>query len=96
MDGPRKIRKLWAEEQPAAPLYKSCRVVDAKDLVIREKAMVLKNAGSWYNVEVADFTKRNTLSTFSLIFTEFESEGFLFYTTWQWEIGTWQECALSV
>jgi hypothetical protein len=47
-------------------------------------------------VEVEDFTTGNTLPTFSLIFTEFESEGFLFHTTWQWEVGTWQECASSM
>jgi hypothetical protein len=70
---------------------------------------VLKNVGSRYNVEVADFTKDNTLPTFSLIFTEgnmlptfslifteFKSEGFLFHTTWQWEVGTWRERAFSV
>ena len=71
-------------------------MVDAKDLVTREKAVVLKNVGTWYNVEVADFTKGNTLPTFSLIFIEFESEGFLFHITWQWEVGTWQEHASSV
>ena len=32
------------------------------------------------------------METFSLIFIEFKSEGFLFHTTWQWEVGTWQEC----
>jgi hypothetical protein len=41
----------------------------------------LRNAGSRYNVEVVDFTKGNSLPIFSLIFTEFESEGFLFHTT---------------
>jgi hypothetical protein len=30
------------------------------------------------------------------LFTEFESEGFLFHTTWQWEVGTWLERASSV
>ena len=79
-----------------APLCKSRGMVDAKDLVIGEKTVVLKNAGTWYNVEVSDFTKGNTLPTFSLIFIEFKSEGFLFHTTWQWEVGTWQECASSV
>jgi hypothetical protein len=47
-------------------------------------------------VEVADFTKGNLLPTFSLIFTEFKSEGFLIHTTWQWEVGTWKRCASSV
>jgi hypothetical protein len=47
-------------------------------------------------VEVADFTKGNLLPTFSLIFTEFEREGFLFHTTWQWEVGTWRERASSM
>jgi hypothetical protein len=45
-------------------------------LVTREKAVVLRNTGSWYNVEVADFTRGNSLPIFSLIFIEFESEGF--------------------
>ena len=96
LGGPQKIRKLRIEEQLAAPLCRSRGVVDAKDLVTRKKSMVLKNAGTRYNVEVADFTKGNILPTFSLIFTEFESEGFLFHTTWQWEVGTWQERASSV
>jgi hypothetical protein len=56
--------------------------VEALDLVTREKAVVLRNTGSRYNVEVADFTRGNLLPIFSLIFTEFESEGFLFHTTW--------------
>jgi hypothetical protein len=56
----------------------------------------LKNAGSCYNMEVVNFTEGNTLPIFSLIFTEFESEGFLFHTTWQWEVGTWRERASSV
>jgi hypothetical protein len=71
-------------------------VVEAKDLVTRNKAIVLQNAGLRYQVEVEDFTTSNTLSTFSLIFTEFESEGFLFHTTWQWEVRTWRERASSV
>jgi hypothetical protein len=71
-------------------------VVETKDLVTGEKAIVLKNAGSRYNMEVADFTEGNTLPTFSPIFTEFESEGFLFHTTWQWEVNTWRELASSV
>jgi hypothetical protein len=49
-------------------------VVEAEDLVMGQKAVVLKNVKSRYNVEVADFTKGDTLPTFSLIFTEFESE----------------------
>jgi hypothetical protein len=69
--------------------------VDASDLVTCEKAVVLKNVGSQYTVEVADFTKGNLLPTFSLIFTEFKSEGFLF-NMWQWEVGTWREHASSV
>ena len=44
--------------------------------------MVLWNAGSWYQVEVEDFTTGNTLSTLSFIFIEFENEGFVFYTMW--------------
>jgi hypothetical protein len=60
-------------------------VVEAMDLVTGDKAIVLRNASSWYQVEVEDFTTGNTLPTFSLIFTEFENEGFLFHTTWQWE-----------
>jgi hypothetical protein len=71
-------------------------VVEAKDLVIGDKVVVLRNTGSRYQVEVEDFTTGNTLSTFFLIFTEFESEGFLFHTTWQWEVGTWRERASSV
>jgi hypothetical protein len=47
-------------------------------------------------MEVVNFTEGNTLPIFSLIFTEFESEGFLFHTTWQWEVGTWRERASSV
>jgi hypothetical protein len=70
--------------------------VDAKDLVTGDKAVVLWNAGSRYQVEVEDFTTGNTLPVFSLIFTEFESEGFFFHTTWQWEVGTWREHASSV
>jgi hypothetical protein len=93
---PRKIRKLRAEEGIPTPLCRSRGVVEAPDLVTREKAEVLRNAGSRYNVEVADFTKGNSLPIFSLIFTEFESEGFLFHTTWQWEGGAWRERASSV
>jgi hypothetical protein len=96
LGGPRKIRKLRAEEGVPTPLYKSQGIVEAPDLVTREKAVVLRNAGSRYNVEVADFTRGNSLPIFSLIFTEFESEGFLFHTTWQWEGGSWRERASSV
>jgi hypothetical protein len=70
-------------------------VVEAEDLVTGDKAVVLRIVGSRYQVEVEDFTTGNTLPTFFLIFTEFES-GFLFHTTWQWEVGTWRERASSV
>jgi hypothetical protein len=96
LGGPRKIRRLQTEEHVAAPLCHSRRVVDAEDLVINGKAVVLKNAGSRYNIEIVDFTKGNILPTFSLVFTEFESQGFLFHSTWQWENGTWRERASSV
>jgi hypothetical protein len=82
LGGPRKIRKLRAEEGIPIPLCRSRGVVEAPDLVTREKAVVLRNVGSRYNVEVADFTRGNSLPIFSLIFIEFESEGFLFHTTW--------------
>ena len=72
LGGPRKIRKLWVEEGIPIPLCRSQGVVEALDLVIREKVVVLRNAGSWYNVEVADFTRRNSLPIFSFIFTEFD------------------------
>jgi hypothetical protein len=85
LGGPKKIRKLRAEEGIPTPLCRSRGVVEAPDLVTRKKAVVLRNAGSRYNVEVADFTRGNSLPIFSLIFTEFESEGFLFHTTWRWE-----------
>ena len=96
LGGPQKIRKLRAEERLPTPLYRSCGLVDTKDLVIGEKAVVLKNARSRYNIEVVDFTEGNTLPTFSLIFTEFESERFMFHTTWQWEVGAWRERASSL
>jgi hypothetical protein len=96
LGGPKKIRKLRAEEGIPIPLCRSRGVVEAPDLVIREKAVVLRNAGSRYNVEVVDFTRGNLLPIFSLIFTEFESEGFLFYITWQWEGGAWRERASSM
>jgi hypothetical protein len=96
LGGPRKIRKLRAEEGIPTPLCRSQGVVEIPDLVTREKAVVLRNAGSRYNVEVVDFNRGNSLPIFSLIFIEFESEGFLFHTTWQWEGGSWRECASSV
>jgi hypothetical protein len=96
LGGPRKIRELRKETGIAATLCRARGVVEAKDLVTRDKAVVLWNVGSRYQVEVEDFTTGNTLPTFSLIFTEFDSEGFLFHTTWQWEVGTWQERASSV
>jgi hypothetical protein len=96
LGGPRKIRKLRAEEGIPTPLCRSWGVVEALDLVTREKAVVLRNAGSRYNLEVADFTRGNSLPIFSLIFTKFESEGFLFQTTWQWEGGSWRERASNV
>jgi hypothetical protein len=96
LGGPRKIRKLRAEEGISTPLCRSRGVVETSDLVVREKAVVLRNASSRYSVEVVDFTRGNSLPIFSLIFTEFESEGFLFHTTWQWEGGIWKERASSV
>ena len=81
--GPRKIRKLWAYESIPTPLCRSREVVKVLDMVIRQKVVVLKKVGSRYNMEVADFTRGNSLSIFSFIFTEFETEGFLFHTTWQ-------------
>jgi hypothetical protein len=96
LGGPRKIRELRRKTRVAATLYRARGVVEAKDLVTRDKAIVLRNAGSQYQVEVEDFTIGNTLPTFSLIFIEFESEGFFFHTTWQWEVGTWRECASSM
>jgi hypothetical protein len=96
LDGLRKIRKLRAEEGIPTPLCRSREIVEIPDLVTREKAVVLRNAGSWYNVEVVDFTRGNSLPIFFFIFTEFESEGFLFHTTWQWEGGIWREHASSV
>jgi hypothetical protein len=96
LGGPRKIKKLRVEEGIPTPLCRSRGVVEAPDLVTGEKAVVLRNTGSRYNVEVVDFTKGNSLPIFSLIFTEFESEGFLFHTTWQWEGGAWRERASNV
>jgi hypothetical protein len=82
LGGPHKIRELRKETGVAATLYRARGVVEAKDLVTRDKAIVLRNASLRYQVEVEDFTTGNTLPTFFLIFTEFESEGFLFHTTW--------------
>jgi hypothetical protein len=96
LGGPRKIRKLRAEKGIPIPLCRFREIVEAPDLVTREKAVVLRNVGSRYNVEIADFTRGNSLPIFSLIFTEFESKGFLFHTTWQWEGGAWRERASSV
>jgi hypothetical protein len=96
LGGPRKIRELRKETGVTATLCRARGVVDAKDLVTGDKAVVLRNAGSRYQVEVEDFTTGNTLPAFSFIFTEFESEGFFFHTTWQWEVGTWRERASSV
>jgi hypothetical protein len=96
LGGPRKIRELRKETGVTATLCRARGVVEAKDLVTGDKAVVLRNARSRYQVEVEDFTTGNTLPTFSLIFTEFESEGFFFHTTWQWEVGTWRERASSV
>jgi hypothetical protein len=96
LGGPPKIRELRKETRVVATLCRARGMVEAKDLVIGDKAIVLRNTGSRYQVEVEDFTTGNTLLAFSLIFTEFESEGFLFFTTWQWEVGTWRERASSV
>jgi hypothetical protein len=96
LGGLRKIWELRRETGVAATLCRAGGVVEAKDLVTGDKAVVLRNAGSRYQVEVEDFTTGNTLPAFSLIFTEFESEGFFFHTTWQWEVGTWRERASSV
>jgi hypothetical protein len=96
LGGLHKIRELRKETGVATTLCRARGVVEAKDLVTGDKAVVLRNASSRYQVEVEDFTTSNTLPTFSLIFTEFESEGFLFHTTWQWEVGMWRERASSV
>jgi hypothetical protein len=78
LGGPRKIRRLRVEEGIPAPLCRSRGVMEASDLVTREKAVVLRNAGSRYNVEVVDFTKGNSLPIFSLIFTELRVKAFCF------------------
>jgi hypothetical protein len=71
-------------------------MVEVADLVMGEKIVILKNARSQYNVEVADFTNGNMLPTFSFILTEFKNKGFQFHITWQWIVGTWRERAFSV
>jgi hypothetical protein len=96
LGGPRRIQELRRKTGVAATLCRARGVVEAKDLVTGDKVVVLWNASLQYQVEFEDFTIGNTLPTFSLIFTEFESEGFLFHTTWQWEVGTWRERASSV
>jgi hypothetical protein len=96
LGGPHKIRELRKETGVATTLCRARGVVETKGLVTGDKAIVLRNAGSRYQVEFEDFTTSNTLPTFSLNFTEFESEGFFFHTTWQWEVGTWRERASSV
>jgi hypothetical protein len=96
LGGPRKIRELRRKTGGTATFRRARGVVEANDLVTGNKAVVLRNASSRYQVEVEDFTTGNTLPAFSLIFTEFESEGFLFHTTWQWEVGMWRERALSM
>jgi hypothetical protein len=96
LGGPRKIWELRRETGVATTLCRAQGVVEAKDLVTGDKAVVLQNVGSRYQVEVEDFTTSNTLPMFFLIFTNFESEGFFFNTTWQWEVGTWRERASSV
>jgi hypothetical protein len=80
LGGPRKIRELRKETGVVATLCRARGVVEAKDLVTGDKTVVLRNSGSRYQVEVEDFITSNTLPAFSLIFTEFESEGFLFHT----------------
>jgi hypothetical protein len=96
LGGSMKIRKLRAKKSVPIPLCRSRGVVEVLDLVTRENAVVLRNTSSRYNVEVVDFTRGNSLPIISLIFTEFESEGFLFHTTWQWEGGIWRERASSM
>jgi hypothetical protein len=82
LGGPCKIWELRKETRVAATLCRARGVVEAKDLVTGDKAVVLRNSGSRYQVEVEDVTTGNTLPAFSLIFTQFKSEGFLFHTTW--------------
>jgi hypothetical protein len=78
LGGPRKIRKLRAEEGILTPLCRSRGVVEALALVTREKAVVLRNAGSRYNVEVADFTKGNSLPIFSSFSLSLRVKAFCF------------------
>lgn len=94
--GPKRIRSLRVEEQVTAPLCHSQGVVDAKDLVTREKVVVLKNVGPCYRVEFVDVTKSNTLPIFSLIFTKFGSVRFFFHTMWQLKANTWRERTLNM
>ena len=82
LGGSKKIRRLWEEESVLTPLCQSRGIIETSNLVTSEKVVVLKSAGSRYTMEVVDFTKDNLLPTFSFIFIEFESEGFLFHTTW--------------
>ena len=96
LGGVRKIRALRATEGVAAPLCRARGQVNAEDLVTGARAVVLRNSGSRYAVAVEDFTHGVKVPTFSLIFTEFEGGGFLFHTTWQSEVGPWQERAASV
>jgi hemin uptake protein HemP len=96
LGAPRRIRELRRETRVATTLCRARGVVEAKNLVTGDKAVLLRNAGSQYQVEVEDITTGNTLRMFFLIFTKFESEGFLFHTTWQWEVGTWREHASSM
>jgi hypothetical protein len=51
LGGPKKIRRLREEESVLTPLYRSRGIVEASNLVIGEKAVVLKNVGSRYTVE---------------------------------------------
>jgi hypothetical protein len=46
LGGLKKIRRLREEESVLAPLCQSRGIVEASDLVIGEKAVVLKNVGS--------------------------------------------------
>jgi molybdate-binding protein len=71
LGGLRKIRELRRETGVATTLCRARGVVEAKDLVTGDIAIVLRNAGSRYQVEVEDFTTGNTLPAFSLIFTKF-------------------------
>jgi hypothetical protein len=64
LGGLRKIRELQRDTEVAATICRARGVVEAKDLVTRDKAVVLRNAGSQYQVEVEDFTTGNTLFTF--------------------------------